>query len=164
MQRSASLVLLAFVGEVALNHIERLGHALVKVCRNGRIRLHDDVQHHRPQRVVRVADGQRNVALTLEGETIRVELTTNYFLVDHVSVSCFKQSHTRTCWSYAVSLRPSSQVRHNSASSKKSSQAGVTRTRLHSVIRRKRHKDHDHVLSNRRLRRSKCFFPVSRTA
>ena len=71
MQRSASLVLLAFVGEVALNHIERLGHALVKVCRNGRIRLHDDVQHHRPQRVVRVADGQRNVALTLEGETDR---------------------------------------------------------------------------------------------
>ena len=43
MQRSASLVLLAFVGEVALHHIKRLGHALVKVCRNGRIRLHDDV-------------------------------------------------------------------------------------------------------------------------
>jgi hypothetical protein len=68
MQRSASLVLLAFVDEVALNDVKRLGHALVKVCGNGRIRLHDDVQHHRPQRVVRVANGQRNVALTLEGK------------------------------------------------------------------------------------------------
>jgi hypothetical protein len=31
MQRSAGLVLLAFVREVALNNIERLGHAFVKM-------------------------------------------------------------------------------------------------------------------------------------
>src|SRR5262249_37875490 len=48
MQRSAGLVLLAFVGEVALNHIECLGHAFMQMCRNDRAGLHSDVQHHRP--------------------------------------------------------------------------------------------------------------------
>ena len=36
MQRSAGLVLFALVDEVALNHIERLGHPLVDMCRNSR--------------------------------------------------------------------------------------------------------------------------------
>jgi hypothetical protein len=31
---------------------------------------------------------QRNVALTLEGETIRFDPTANYFLIDHDPVSC----------------------------------------------------------------------------
>jgi len=47
MQRSTGLVLLALVDEVALNHVERLGHALVDMGRNDRLGLHDDVQHHR---------------------------------------------------------------------------------------------------------------------
>jgi hypothetical protein len=34
MKESASLVLLALVGEVAFNHIARLGHAFVQMCRN----------------------------------------------------------------------------------------------------------------------------------
>src|SRR6516164_10698616 len=104
MQRSASLVLLTLVGEVALNHIERFGHALVQMCRDERVGLHDYVQHHRPKCVVRVADGQRDVALTLEGETIRLELITNYFLIDHISVSCFEQNHTRRYGTCTVSL------------------------------------------------------------
>ena len=60
-------------------------------------------------------------------------MTTNYFLVDHVSFSCFEQSHTRRYWSCTVSLRPSSQVRQNPASLKKSSQASArpTRARRH---------------------------------
>src|SRR6516162_2869170 len=56
MERSAGLVLLAFVREVALNHIERLGHTFVEMCRNDRARAHTNVQHYRPQRVIRVAD------------------------------------------------------------------------------------------------------------
>src|SRR5215813_9823371 len=87
MQRSAGLVLLAFVGKVALSHIERLGHAFVEMCRNDRAGVHTDVQHYRPQRVIRVADPQRDVALTGEGETIRLELTVDYFLIDHDTVS-----------------------------------------------------------------------------
>src|SRR5262249_12078610 len=49
MQRSAGLVLLALVGEVALNHVERLSHAFVEVCRNDRAGFQSDVQHHWPQ-------------------------------------------------------------------------------------------------------------------
>src|SRR5262245_5884929 len=76
-----------------------------------------------------------------------------------MSVSCFEQNHTRRYETCTVSLRPSSQLRHNPARLKKSSQAGAAPTRAHSVIRlKKRYTDHDHVLSNRRLRRSKCFF------
>ena len=73
---------------------------------------------HRPPRQRSQRDGE-----------ILVELTTNYFLVDHVSVSCFEQSHTRRYWGCTVSLRPSSQVRQNPASLKKSSQASVRPTR-----------------------------------
>src|SRR6516225_112779 len=90
MQRSAGLVLLALVGKVALDHIERLGHAFVEMCRNDRAGVHNDVQHHRPQRVIRVAHLQRDVALTGEGETIRLELTVEYFLIDHDTVSRFR--------------------------------------------------------------------------
>src|SRR6516165_8750827 len=87
MQRSAGLVLLALIGEVALSHIERLGHAFVEMCRNDRAGAHTDVQHDRPQRVIRVADPQRDIALTGERETIRLELTVDYFLIDHDTVS-----------------------------------------------------------------------------
>jgi hypothetical protein len=62
MERSAGFVLLALVGEVAFNHVERLGHAFMVMCRNNRAGLHNDVQHYWPERVVRVADGQRDVA------------------------------------------------------------------------------------------------------
>src|SRR5262249_31002604 len=48
MQRSARLVLLALVGEVALDHIERLGHAFVEMCRDDCAGIHTDVQHYRP--------------------------------------------------------------------------------------------------------------------
>src|SRR5215472_9670655 len=92
MQRSAGLVLLALIGEVALSHIERLGHAFVEMCRNDRAGAHTDVQHDRPQRVIRVADPQRNVALTGERETIRLELIVEYFLIDHDTVSCASKS------------------------------------------------------------------------
>src|SRR5262249_52040834 len=87
MQRSAGLVLLALVGEVALSHIERLGHAFVEMRRNDRAGAHTDVQHDRPQRVIRVADPQRDVALTGERETIRLELIVEHFLIDHDTVS-----------------------------------------------------------------------------
>src|SRR6516162_9262350 len=96
MQRSAGLVLLALVGEVALSHIERLGHAFVEMCRNDRAGAHTDVQHDRPQRVIRVADPQRDVALTGERETIRLELIVEYFLIDHDTVSlCFEEPSCR---------------------------------------------------------------------
>src|SRR6516162_3976434 len=95
MQRSAGLVLLAFVGKVTLSHIERLGHAFVEMCRNDRAGVHTDVQHYRPQRVIRVADLQRDVALTGEGETIRLELTVKYFLIYHDTVSCFEEPSCR---------------------------------------------------------------------
>src|SRR6516165_8369825 len=48
MQRSAGLVLLALVGKVALDHIERLGHAFVEMCRDDCAGVHTDVQHYRP--------------------------------------------------------------------------------------------------------------------
>src|SRR6516225_8776650 len=92
MQRSAGLVLLALVGKVTLSHIERLGHAFVEMCRNHRAGVHSDVQHYRPKRVIRVADLQRDVALTGEGETIRLELTVKYFLIDHDTVSWFSRA------------------------------------------------------------------------
>src|SRR6516225_2641005 len=87
MQRSAGLVLLALVGEIALSHIERLGHAFVEMRRNDRAWFHSDVQHHWPQRVICVADLQRDVALTREWEAIGLELTVDYFLIDHDTVS-----------------------------------------------------------------------------
>ena len=87
MQRSAGLVLLALIGEVALSHIECLGHAFMEMRRNGRAGVHNDVQHYGPQSVIRVADTQRDVAFTGEGETIRPELTVEYFLIDHDAVS-----------------------------------------------------------------------------
>ena len=64
MQRGAGRVLLALIREVALNDIERLSHAFVKMCWNHRAGLHIDVQNYRSQRVIRIADPQRNVALT----------------------------------------------------------------------------------------------------
>src|SRR5262244_984439 len=89
MQRSAGLVLLALVREVALNNIERFGHAFVKMCWNHRAGLHTDVQHYWPQRVIRIADPQRDVALTGKGEAICLELAVKYFLIDHDIGSCF---------------------------------------------------------------------------
>src|SRR5262245_24409269 len=89
MQRSAGLVLLALVREVALNDIERLGHAFVKMCRNHRAGLHTDVQHYWSQRVIRIADPQRDVALTGEGEAICLELTVKYYMIDNDTGSCF---------------------------------------------------------------------------
>src|SRR5215475_9171763 len=95
MQRSAGRVLLALVGEAAVNHIERLGHTFVEMCRNDRAGAHSDVQHYRPQRVVRVTDRQRDVALAWEGETIRLELTVEYFLINHDTVSRFEEPSCR---------------------------------------------------------------------
>src|SRR5262249_16935762 len=69
-----------------------LGHAFVEMCRNDRAGAHTDVQHDRPQRVIRVADPQRDVALTGERETIRLELIVEYFLIDHDTVSCASKS------------------------------------------------------------------------
>src|SRR5262245_21415546 len=83
MQRSAGLVLLALVDEVALNNIKRLGHAFVEMCRNDRVGFQADVHYDRPQRVIRIANAQGDVALTGEGETIGLELTVEYFLIDH---------------------------------------------------------------------------------
>src|SRR5215510_9633672 len=95
MQRSAGLVLLALVGEVALGHIECFGHALMQMRRNGRAGVHNDVQHYRPQSVIRVSDTQRDVAFTGEGETIRLELTVKYFLIDHDAVSRIEEPPCR---------------------------------------------------------------------
>jgi predicted transposase YbfD/YdcC len=87
MKRSASRVLLAFVGEVALRHIERLGHAFVEMGWNDRARLHTYVQHHWPQRVICISNCQRDLAFTGEGETIHLKLTIEYFLVNHDTAS-----------------------------------------------------------------------------
>src|SRR5262249_16097551 len=92
MQRMADLVLLALVGEITLDHVERLRHTFVEVFRNDRAWLHHEVQHHRPEHVVRVADRQRDIALTREGETIGLELTFQYFLVDHAILYRFVPS------------------------------------------------------------------------
>src|SRR5262245_29180235 len=89
MQRSAGLVLLALVDEIALSHIECLGHAFVEMRRNDRAWFHSDVQHHWPQRVICVADLQHDVALTREWEAIGLELTVEYFLIDHDTGSWF---------------------------------------------------------------------------
>src|SRR5262249_48338032 len=62
------------------------------MCRNDRAGAHTDVQHDRPQRVIRVADPQRDVALTGERETIRLELIVEYFLIDHDTVSYASKS------------------------------------------------------------------------
>src|SRR5215813_2502471 len=53
------------------------------MCRNDRAGAHTDVQHDRPQ---------RDVALTGERETIRLELIVEYFLIDHDTVSCASKS------------------------------------------------------------------------
>src|SRR5262245_50296045 len=83
MQGTASLVLLTLVGEVALDDVERLGHALVAMCGNDRARLHSEMQHYRTERVVRVADRQPNIALTREGKTVCLQLTFEDLLIDH---------------------------------------------------------------------------------
>src|SRR5262245_47481659 len=95
MQRSAGLVLLALVGEVALNNIEGLGHTFVAMCGNDRTRLHNEVQYYRTERVVRVPDRQRNVTFTGKRETIPFNLTVKDFLIDHDTApsSCFSESH-----------------------------------------------------------------------
>src|SRR5262249_40360243 len=95
MQRSAGLVLLALVGEVAVGHIESFRHALMQMRRNGRAGVHNDVQHYGPQSVIRVSDTQRDVALTGEGETIRLELTVEYLLIDHDVVSRIEEPPCR---------------------------------------------------------------------
>src|SRR5262249_41215602 len=112
MQRGASLVLLALVREVALNNIERLGHAFVKMCRNHRAGLHTDVQHYWPQRVIRVADPQCDVALTGEWEAICLELTVKHFMIDHDTAPAFERLTTLRTPSvglcstkYAVNMR-----------------------------------------------------------
>jgi len=94
MQRSAGLVLLALVREVALNNIERLGHAFVKMCRYHRAGLHTDVQHYWPQRVIRIADPQRDVALTGEGEAICLELTIKYCMTTMILAPAFERPTT----------------------------------------------------------------------
>src|SRR5215469_5469466 len=55
-----------------------------------------------------------------------------------MSVSCFEQNHTRRYETCTVSLHPSSQLRHNPARLKKSSQAGAAPTHARSVIRLKK--------------------------
>src|SRR5215467_4349143 len=95
MGGSFGLVILVLVVAVVLRDLECLGHVFVEMCRNDRAGLHTDVQHDRPQRVIRVADLQRDVALTGEGETIRLELTVKYFLIYHDTVSCFEEPSCR---------------------------------------------------------------------
>src|SRR5262245_24827520 len=68
------------------------------MCRNDRAGAHTDVQHDRPQRVIRVADPQRDVALTGERETIRLELIVEYFLIDHDTVSCASKCQSALNW------------------------------------------------------------------
>src|SRR5215472_7797706 len=95
MQRSAGLVLLALVGEVALGHLQCFGHAFMEMRRDSRAGVHNDVQHYGPQSVIRVSDTQRDVAFTGEGETIRLELTVEYFLIDHDAVSRIEEPPCR---------------------------------------------------------------------
>ena len=64
----------------AHGHRYGLSH-IVSGKEHDRAGVHNDVQHDRPQRVIRVAHLQRDVALTGEGETIRLELTVEYFLI-----------------------------------------------------------------------------------
>jgi hypothetical protein len=73
MQRSAGLVPLTLVREVAFNDMERLYRCATLPT----------------QRAIRIADPQRDVALTAEGEAIGLELTAKYFTIDHDTGSCF---------------------------------------------------------------------------
>src|ERR671914_806720 len=73
VKRRAWLVALAFVDEFAFHHVERLRKALVIMRRDHGPGLHDDVQHHWPKRKTRVADDQRDIPLTREGEAIGLE-------------------------------------------------------------------------------------------
>src|SRR5262245_54641630 len=61
------------------------------MCRNDRTGPHNDVQHYWPQRVVLVANRQRNVALTGEGKTHHLDLIVKHLLIDHNTL-LFRQS------------------------------------------------------------------------
>ena len=66
MQRRARQVLLAFVDEVSFDDVEHLGDMLVNMHRDDRGGLHNQVQHDRPERVIFVANCQRDVSLVRE--------------------------------------------------------------------------------------------------
>ena len=75
MQRSAGLVLLALVGEVALNHKERLSHTFVEMCRNDRAGFHTDVQHYPVTILIEANDRHgllSDITWTLSDEKINV--------------------------------------------------------------------------------------------
>src|SRR5262245_39747311 len=74
---------------------ECFGHTFMEMRRDGRAGVHNDVQHYGPQSVIRVSDTQRDVAFAGEGETIRLELTFKYFLIDHDAVSRIEEPPCR---------------------------------------------------------------------
>src|SRR5258708_10610857 len=73
-----------FVDELTFYHVERLGDALVEVCRDYRAWLHYDVQHHRPKRVILVADSEGDVSFARERKPIGLDLRGGNFLIVHV--------------------------------------------------------------------------------
>jgi len=78
--------------KAALNYIERLGHTLVDMCRNNRIRLHNEMQHYRAERLVGVAERQCDATFTVEWEAICLNLTVKHFLIDHDTLLTSKRA------------------------------------------------------------------------
>src|SRR6266436_2349089 len=87
MKRRAGQVLRALVAKIAFDHVEHLRNALVEVNRDGRAGRHDEVEHDRPKRVIRVANRQGDASLAREKEAIGLDLRRDNLLIEH-GVSC----------------------------------------------------------------------------
>jgi hypothetical protein len=83
VQRSTGLVLLALIDEITVDHIEHFGNALMNVRRDYGTGLHDQMQHHRPQCVILVADSQRDVSFAWEWKPAGRNLRREDFLIQH---------------------------------------------------------------------------------
>ena len=89
---NSALYCLPSLVKAALNYIERLGHTLVDMCRNNRIRLHNEMQHYRAERLVGVAERQCDATFTVEWEAICLNLTVKHFLIDHDTLLTSKRA------------------------------------------------------------------------
>ncbi len=57
--------------------------------RDDRAGPHEEVEHHRPKRVSRVADRQGDVSLAREREAIGLDLRCDNLLIEHAALLCF---------------------------------------------------------------------------
>ena len=72
---------LSLVDELTIYHVERLGDALVEVRWDYRAGLHNDVQDHRPKRVILVANSEGDVPFARERKSIGLDLRGWNFLI-----------------------------------------------------------------------------------